>query len=238
MKPTRPGTSAKPKATRNSATNMSGASTNNVIAFPRQFNALDPFPTQLRRQFTYCTIVTLTSGNGLLGTQQAFRLNSLYDPDYTGAGHQPYGFDQMSGLYSKYRVDKVKFELLFTTPGAANDMLCVATVAPGTSSFLTGAALDAVQERPDGLWGVCSSSGDRRCALRGAFDLNVVCGVSRAKYEAEDNYSAGVGANPSQDALLACNAGCVDGTNGVAIKCMAVLTYDAVLFNRITQAQS
>lgn len=33
-----------------------------------------------------------------------FRGNSLYDPDYTGTGHQPRYFDEYMNMYSKYRV--------------------------------------------------------------------------------------------------------------------------------------
>lgn len=217
---------------------MSGGTASNIVFFPRSFNTMDPFPVALRKQFSYSQIVQFTSGTAAMGTQQAYRMNSLYDPDYTGSGHQPYGFDQMSGLYSKYRVDRCKFELTFTTPGAANDLLCAATVCPGTSSSLSAVSTQLVPERPDSIWGVCSSSGERRCVLRGNFDLHVVCGVSKAKYEAEDNYSAAIGADPSQVALLTCSAGCVDGTASVTVQCLIVVTYDALLFNRITQASS
>lgn len=241
MQPKRPVTAAPSRRRANkqlSRSQIGGSKANNSVAYPRAFNTMDPFPVSLRKQLTYCQITSLSSGNGLLGTQQAFRLNSVYDPDYTGAGHQPYGFDQMSPLYNNYRVDKVKFELVFTTPGGGSDMLCVATVAPNTSSGLTGGALYTVQERPDGIWGVCSSSGDRRCVLRGDFDLHTVCGVPKSKYISEDNFSAAVTTNPNQVALLSVNAGCVDGTNAESIQCMLVITYDVVFFNRVTQATS
>lgn len=187
---------------------------------------------------TYSQTFSLTSGNGLLGTQQAFRMNSPYDPDYTGVGHQSYGYDQMSPLYNKYRVDKCKFEIIFTTPGAANDMLCVATVSPGTSSGLTGGALWVAQERPEGLWGICSSSGERRCTLRGDFDLHTVVGVPKSKYVGDDIYSSANNTNPSQLVLLSVNAGCVDGSNGVTCAVLIVMSLDVVFFDRTTQASS
>jgi len=40
---------------------------------------------------------------GVMATQ-VYRANSAYDPDYTGGGHQPLGFDQYATLYAHYTV--------------------------------------------------------------------------------------------------------------------------------------
>lgn len=239
LQPKRPTTAKKPRSgRRQAASNTTGASQSSAISFPRRYALADPFPSTMRRTFTYCQNYTLSSGTAVLGTQQVFRMNSLYDPDYTGAGHQPYGYDQVSGLYQNYRVDSCKFDIVFTTPGAANDMICVATVAPGTDASLTGATLFTVPEKPGGIWGILSSSGDRRCVLRGKFDNNVICGVPKAKYVAEDNFASPVSTNPSQNILLTTNVGCVDGTASVSCAVLIVITYTAVLYDRVTQSTS
>lgn len=49
-----------------------------------------------------------------------FRGNSCYDPDYTGAGHQPYGYDQWCAattFYDKYRVHSSKVVVKFINFG-------------------------------------------------------------------------------------------------------------------------
>jgi hypothetical protein len=38
-----------------------------------------------------------------------FRLNSLYDPDYTSTGKQPYYYDSLAGIYDRYRVFKTDY---------------------------------------------------------------------------------------------------------------------------------
>jgi hypothetical protein len=43
-------------------------------------------------------------GNPLGGSVYNFRANSLYDPNKTGTGHQPLGFDQMAEKYNHYVV--------------------------------------------------------------------------------------------------------------------------------------
>lgn len=51
----------------------------------------------------YCEpfIVNVTAGNYV---KQTFRLMNIYDPNYTGTGHQPMGFDFWSSLYNRYTV--------------------------------------------------------------------------------------------------------------------------------------
>lgn len=46
-----------------------------------------------------------------------FRCNSLYDPDYTGIGHQPYTFDQWKAFYNEYRVIKARIKVTALTVG-------------------------------------------------------------------------------------------------------------------------
>lgn len=49
-----------------------------------------------------------------------FNLSSLYDPDATGLGHQPMGFDFWSQMYLKYTVTGAKVRLRFGTIGVVN----------------------------------------------------------------------------------------------------------------------
>lgn len=42
--------------------------------------------------------------SGIAPQSQVFRANSLFDPDFTGVGSQPLGFDQWAAFYRRYRV--------------------------------------------------------------------------------------------------------------------------------------
>jgi len=61
------------------------------------------FPDRLQTKLRYCDVVTLTPTTGGRSSW-AFRMNSLFDPDFTSTGHQPMWFDQLAAVYKAYRV--------------------------------------------------------------------------------------------------------------------------------------
>ncbi|UOF81146.1 capsid protein [Circoviridae sp.] len=69
----------------------------------------------------YCTQITLEGAVAGLPDAHVFRANSCYDPDQTGGGHQPYGYDQWSNFYSRYTVIGSKISAHVTSIGANNN---------------------------------------------------------------------------------------------------------------------
>ncbi len=55
-------------------------------------------------KFKYQTSGTLNPGVAGVAAIQVMTANGLYDPDITGVGHQPRGFDQIMALYNHYTV--------------------------------------------------------------------------------------------------------------------------------------
>lgn len=51
----------------------------------------------------YCDTINLTAG-AAVPVQYLLRANSIFDPDYTGTGHQPISHDQWSQWYHHYTV--------------------------------------------------------------------------------------------------------------------------------------
>lgn len=71
------------------------------------------FPRELVTKVRYCETYTLTSTASSIA-KQAFRMNSIFDPDYTGSGHQPMYFDTLATLYGRYVVLGAKLTVQFT----------------------------------------------------------------------------------------------------------------------------
>jgi len=151
-------------------------SSSQVVSIPK---SLGPFARRTTRTLRYVQNIGLvvTSGFG----NHCFRTNSLFDPDRTGVGHQPMGFDQLMGLYFHYRVRKSTIKATPLTNFAANDtaILCL-TVNP--SSVADTSILTAC-ERQGAKFMVASSQENMR---RGAMH----------KWDAKDYFS-----NPSADSL-------------------------------------
>lgn len=80
------------------------------------------FLHNLRCKMIYVEPITLNPAAASVATY-VFSANGLYDPNITGSGHQPTGFDQMTALYGEYVVVgancKVTFQNTATTAGTA-----------------------------------------------------------------------------------------------------------------------
>lgn len=63
---------------------------------------------------TYHEDVVLPATAFPLTSAYIFRSNSLFDPNYSGAGHQPMGFDEMMARYSYYRVFQTRIRVTVT----------------------------------------------------------------------------------------------------------------------------
>lgn len=80
------------------------------------------FPSERVVTLPYVDSGQFSSGTTTVSKNQ-FRMNSVFDPDYTATGHQPYGFDQWKVLYNHYVVEACTAEVVLTTTATG-------TVAP------------------------------------------------------------------------------------------------------------
>lgn len=78
--------------------------------------------------------------------EQHYRCNSLFDPDYTGIGHQPYGFDQWKNFYQQYYVYKAAISVSFNNNNNVNTSGNVYLERVGDPDAETN--ISTVMERP------------------------------------------------------------------------------------------
>lgn len=147
-------------------------------------------PDLLRVKLRYGdTLAFVTSGvNGY-----TFRLNSLFDPDYSTTGHQPLGFDQYAAFYGRYRVNACKIFINAVsndTTGPVNVYWHVTNASPSTPTQ------SALLEQPYVKYCQLSEStgGKTNCFIKSYVNINKVMGYKKGNND--DNTEAVVTADP------------------------------------------
>jgi len=175
------------------------------------------------------------------GTENAFSLNSLYDPDITGVGHQPYGFDQMAALYSNYIVESASIQARFVTPGGTADLCCILALTGQYPVSTTGITVDACAEKSGITTKTLSSSGVNRTAIISVprVPIHRSLGLTSSQYMNEINtYGAAVGSSPTVQSIVRVNVASYNGTAAEDATCQVTITYHAKFYNRVVQNQS
>lgn len=202
--------------------------------------AATPMGASKKCDFKYCETFQLTSGiGGVGGVEQVFRLNSLFDPNFTGVGHQPYMWDQMAQIYSTYNVTAVSIVVDWFSMAGPNNCGVMALQA-STGAFSTaGKTLDSLKEKPGTLiaYPRYAGSGHNTCNL-GRIELSDLEGCNPERIQNDDRFSAGVSANPDNTPYLRLNAADGTGTGEAGLWCTVTIIYHTRLYDRKTLAQS
>lgn len=74
--------------------------------------AIFGFPSELTTKIRYTENLIMTSTSSSI-SKYVFRMNSIFDPDFTSTGHQPLYHDQLAALYTQYTVLGSKLTVQF-----------------------------------------------------------------------------------------------------------------------------
>lgn len=159
-----------------------------------------PIPMSFISKMKYCETFSRTAD--LTGyAVQVMNLNSIYDPNRTGSGHQPYGHDTFETLYNKYRVFACHWRVSVFPVGAVVNSSFVVTPVNGTDAALTN-VLDEAAERPRAIHKVLHYSGAPSQTVRGKTNCAKLMGLKSSQYKADEQTSAVYGTNPSEAQVL------------------------------------
>lgn len=176
----------------------------------------------IRVTLPYYSVATLTSATP--AAWYTFSLNNVYDPDVSGTGEQPLGFDQYSQFYGRYRVMGVRFVIEFvnTTTSAMNVGCFTAT----SSSLPSTTGSWFVQPLPATASRLLSVSGGGRdhTQVSGSPKIWDVLGVTQREYITEMDFAATTGGGPARQAFIHLVA---NGLGGIpTIRCTFRAWYD------------
>ena len=137
-----------------------------------------------------------------VGTQQVFNLNGCFDPDRTGGGHQPYGWDTLTTLYSAYRPLHARWKVEFGTQPVTYSCLAIPTNSQPAVTITTAATFQTVAEMPRAVVKVQGGTGAPTEVINGQINLWELAGVTQVEYLANQNYEALINANPTEELCL------------------------------------
>lgn len=97
------------------------------------------FPPQMLTRLRYVDTYTVSSVAGSIGKQVMY-LNSTFDPDNSGTGHQPLYRDTYAAIYDQYAVVATKLTATFVI-NSTQAMLCGAVVDDDNTTSTTANTL-------------------------------------------------------------------------------------------------
>jgi hypothetical protein len=189
------------------------------------------FPKTNQVKLRYVDTFSIDPAAGAVGYYK-FRANSAFDPDYTGTGHQPNGFDQWSQFYNHYLVTSAVISVQFTLNNLAADsgsmMICGVSL---TDDITSTSSLNTLLEQ------------SQTQKQTGTFTLYNNPRTVTARYSPQqffnvtdinDNWArlgAVVSSSPNEEAYFSCFVGCGNSSfNSPAVNCMATIEY-VVMFS-------
>lgn len=89
------------------------------------------FPPKKKAFLPYYEYFQLSS-SGFLSSSYVMSANGLFDPNITGVGHQPAGFDQMMQYYEHYTVLRAKIVVDFRMSAGSGGVVAISTKADVT----------------------------------------------------------------------------------------------------------
>lgn len=187
-----------------------------------------PAPRTMRTVLRYAeSLITINGGAGGTSDAYVFSANGLFDPNITGVGHQPRGFDQYMGLYTYYAVVAVRITVKFAAAPAEtlNQMIGISPLAisaentdPKDYMEQQGCVWDFL--RP----GTSGASKTLHCEI----DLKNWFGVGNML---SDPYLRGEStSNPSRQLYLHCWAAAIQASDPSAIDTNVIIEYDTIFF--------
>lgn len=191
------------------------------------------FPDAMITKLKYVTFQTLSGTSGVID-YHTFAGNSCYDPDVTGAGHQPNGFDEYSTLYYKYRVHGCKISIIGTN--VTDAVPTVMGLQTSTDSTYTAVYSDMVEQPRTIATVIGGKEGQGNSKkLKLYMSAKTLFGEKNIR---DEDYSAAVTANPSKLFYYKLFAQASNAASTWQIQANIKLTYYVEFFDRKLLTQS
>lgn len=221
---------------RQAATARSGISAKESLRFRTPL-----FPAKFKKRLTYAEVALSVVGTTGLAGNYFFAANGMFDPNVTGTGHQPMGFDQMMLMYNHYTVLSSKITVVANNNSAANTYADVAVyLSPDTTSITDPSRL---MENGYLVWKPLYPVGVQGAIVTLNLDCNVASYFARDKNKRElleDTELYGTAAANPTDIVyfVVCAFDGVGGVNTSTVLFRVEIEYEAIFWEprKLTQS--
>lgn len=209
--------------------------------FVTKFAGNQPFLPVLFKKMTYSETHKFTVGtSGLFSGIQRYKVNSLFDPDETGGGHQPAGFDILTQIYNRYKVNHVKITMKVMDP--SQDGIAVGWMltnpSNGSDSIGGGTIGDIKEKQQSGVVFVNNTGSQIRTKVI-SLPMHTIAGVTKLQFKADpDNYTGSAIGDPGNVCKIQFAAADINGGSSATVSVNIQLEFYTMWYQRKTLAQS
>ena len=158
-----------------------------------------PLPQSQKVTFVYYQYVNLNPGIAGVPSQYVFSANGCYDPNISGGGHQPRGFDQLMALYDHYTVIGTRINVSACNTDTTGSQIIGIYVADNSTS--SSSPIDIMERRLLTYTPLASQQAGGACANI-LYQLNPNEFLGRSKPLSDPELKGSNGGNPAEQAYL------------------------------------
>lgn len=199
-----------------------------------------PFPKTMTTTMRYCSQISINPGLAGVPGYHYFRANSIFDPDFTGVGHQPLGHDVFEGIYHHYAVKRCTLTAKYLTTAASEteaNMVCGVRIDKDTTTSPAGSGLNLI-EQDNCAWAVIGPESGKALTVSKTFDSVSFLGLQNAQL-GSSLVGADFGANPGESAYFQVFCFPLRPTSdGATSDILVTMTYTVILSSPLDLAQS
>jgi hypothetical protein len=192
-----------------------------------------PDKIYLKMRYTDAYVYTCTAG----ATQtQVMRGNDIFDPDFTGTGHQPYSRDQWANFYSTYRVLGSSIKAIAAPSNTSNQVGYWFAVCPHGVSQAQSLGPYPLLESPYVRYKM-SNQYQGVSIIKHYISTRKILGLAKAAIQ-QDNYAAAFGSSPVDQWFWQISIRPSDVATAIVVNVTIMMTYYVELSDRVDLSAS
>lgn len=198
--------------------------------------SLAPAVMEVVLHWSRLTTISVTGG---IYASYIFAGNSPYDPDVSGAGSQPLGFDQWSNFYTRYRVLASSIRADFSSTSSTLHTQAYNRLVVFPSNYVTAAAdFDVAENMPYSNCKATTLVTGVHNRISNSMDTATIHGEPKVGVLAADDFEALTSTNPGQMWYWHVGVQPMNGSTSTTVELNVRISYLVQFFERQVNAMS